>query len=101
MRSAYVGEQAQNVVPEKAVASLEARLVKGEDPKEKFEQIAAFIAKQGSSWWIANRHGGATRPRANCEVVYEGGLSAYAHADGFAGVEAVGGSCESGTGTTQ
>jgi acetylornithine deacetylase/succinyl-diaminopimelate desuccinylase-like protein len=47
LRSAYVGSQAQNVVPEKAEASLEARLVKGEDPKKKFEQIAAFIAKQG------------------------------------------------------
>src|ERR1700693_4507704 len=47
LRSAYVGEQAQNVVPEKAEASLEARLVKGEDPKNKFEQIAAFIEKQG------------------------------------------------------
>jgi acetylornithine deacetylase/succinyl-diaminopimelate desuccinylase-like protein len=47
LRSAYVGEQAQNVVPEKAEASLEARLVKGEEPKKKFEQIAAFIGKQG------------------------------------------------------
>jgi acetylornithine deacetylase/succinyl-diaminopimelate desuccinylase-like protein len=47
LRSAYVGAQAQNVVPEKAEASLEARLVEGEDPKKKFEQIAAFIAKQG------------------------------------------------------
>ena len=47
LRSAYVGEQAQNVVPEKAEASLEARLVTGEDPKKKFEQIAAFIEKQG------------------------------------------------------
>ncbi len=46
LRSAYVGEQAQNVVPEKAEASLEARLVTGEDPKKKFEQIAAFIEKQ-------------------------------------------------------
>ncbi len=34
--SAYVGEHAQNVVPEKAEASLEARLVKGEDPQKKF-----------------------------------------------------------------
>ena len=47
LRSAYVGAQAQNVVPEKAEASLEARLVKGEDPKKKFEQISASIAKQG------------------------------------------------------
>ena len=45
--SAYVGEHAQNVVPDKAEASIDARLVKGEDPHKKFEQIAAFIAKQG------------------------------------------------------
>jgi len=45
--SAYVGERAQNVVPEKAEASLDARLVKGEDPQRKFEQIVGFIRKQG------------------------------------------------------
>src|SRR6266852_2591809 len=32
IRSAYVGEHAQNIVPEKTEASLEARLVKREDP---------------------------------------------------------------------
>src|SRR5882762_1495828 len=47
LRSAYVGEQAQNVVPDRAEASLDARLVKGEDPHKKFEQIANFIRKQG------------------------------------------------------
>jgi acetylornithine deacetylase/succinyl-diaminopimelate desuccinylase-like protein len=47
MSSAYVGEKAQNVVPDKAEASIDARLVKGEDPRRKFEQIAAFIKKQG------------------------------------------------------
>jgi acetylornithine deacetylase/succinyl-diaminopimelate desuccinylase-like protein len=47
LRSAYVGSQAQNVVPEKAEASLEARLVKGENPRKKFEKIAGFIEKQG------------------------------------------------------
>src|SRR5260370_8322429 len=47
LRSAYVGEHAQNVVPEKAEASIEARLVKGEDPRKKTEQIAGFIRKQG------------------------------------------------------
>ncbi len=45
--SAYVGEKAQNVVPDKAEASIDARLVKGEDPHKKFEEIAAFIKKQG------------------------------------------------------
>jgi acetylornithine deacetylase/succinyl-diaminopimelate desuccinylase-like protein len=47
LRSAYVGEQAQNVVPEKAEASIDARLVKGEDPRKKSEQIVGFIRKQG------------------------------------------------------
>jgi acetylornithine deacetylase/succinyl-diaminopimelate desuccinylase-like protein len=46
LRSAYVGEQAQNVVPDRAEASLDARLVRGEDPQQKFEQIALFIRKQ-------------------------------------------------------
>ncbi|MBS1840774.1 MAG: M20/M25/M40 family metallo-hydrolase, partial [Acidobacteria bacterium] len=47
MRSAYVGEQAQNVVPDKAEAALDVRLVKGEEPGKKFDQIVAFIRKQG------------------------------------------------------
>ena len=47
LRSAYVGDQAQNVVPDRAQASLEARLVKGEEPEKKFEQIKGFIEKQG------------------------------------------------------
>jgi acetylornithine deacetylase/succinyl-diaminopimelate desuccinylase-like protein len=47
LRSAYVGERSQNVVPDTAEASLDARLVKGEDPQKKFAQIAAFIRKQG------------------------------------------------------
>ena len=47
LRSAYVGEGAQNVVPEKAEASIDARLVKGEDPHRKYEQIVGFIRKQG------------------------------------------------------
>jgi acetylornithine deacetylase/succinyl-diaminopimelate desuccinylase-like protein len=47
LRSAYVGAQAQNVVPDTAEASIDARLVKGEDPKKKSEQIIGFIRKQG------------------------------------------------------
>jgi len=47
MRSGNVGAQATNIVPDQAEASLEARLVKGEDPHKKFEQIAGFIRKQG------------------------------------------------------
>jgi acetylornithine deacetylase/succinyl-diaminopimelate desuccinylase-like protein len=47
LRSANVGEHANNVVPDKAEASLDIRLVKGEDPKAKLEQVVAFVRKQG------------------------------------------------------
>jgi acetylornithine deacetylase/succinyl-diaminopimelate desuccinylase-like protein len=47
LRSANVGEHANNIVPDKAEASLDIRLVKGEDPKVKFEQVVGFIRKQG------------------------------------------------------
>ena len=47
LHSAYVGEHAQNVVPDKAEASIDARLVKGEDPRKKTGQIVGFIRKQG------------------------------------------------------
>jgi acetylornithine deacetylase/succinyl-diaminopimelate desuccinylase-like protein len=47
IRSGNVGDLATNIVPDKAEASLEARLVKGEDPHKKFAQIASFIRKQG------------------------------------------------------
>ncbi len=47
MRSAYVGEQSQNVVPDKAEASLDLRLVKNIDPRKQFERLAAHIRKQG------------------------------------------------------
>jgi acetylornithine deacetylase/succinyl-diaminopimelate desuccinylase-like protein len=47
LRSAYVGDQAQNVVPEKAIAAIDVRLVKGEDPDKKFEQVLTHIRKQG------------------------------------------------------
>lgn len=47
LRSAYVGEQTQNVVPEQATAAMDIRLVKGEDPDKKFEQVLNHIRKQG------------------------------------------------------
>src|SRR5260370_3608001 len=36
LRSAHVGEQAQNVVPDRAQASLDARLVGGDDRPQQF-----------------------------------------------------------------
>src|SRR5437870_7689252 len=77
LRSAYVGEQAQNVVPDRAEASLDARLVRGEDSQQKFDQIALFIRKQG--FYVIDREPTmeerCTYPRI-AKVVNEGGYRA-------------------------
>jgi acetylornithine deacetylase/succinyl-diaminopimelate desuccinylase-like protein len=77
LRSAYVGEQAQNVVPDRAEASLDARLVRGEDPQQKFEQIAAFIRKQ--SYFVIDREPTMEERRTHpliAKVIDEGGYRA-------------------------
>jgi acetylornithine deacetylase/succinyl-diaminopimelate desuccinylase-like protein len=77
LRSAYVGEQAQNVVPDRAEASLDARLVKGEDPQKKFDQIAGFIRKQG--YYVIDREPTMEERRAHsliAKIVNEGGYRA-------------------------
>jgi acetylornithine deacetylase/succinyl-diaminopimelate desuccinylase-like protein len=77
LRSAYVGEQSQNVIPDKAEASIDARLVKGEDPQKKFEQIASFIRKQG--FFVTDREPTMEERREHArlaKVVYEGGYRA-------------------------
>src|SRR5260370_9319114 len=77
LRSAYVGEQAQNVVAEKAEASLDARLVRGEDPQKKFEQIAAFIRKRG--YYVIDREPTLEERRTHAliaKVIDEGGYRA-------------------------
>jgi acetylornithine deacetylase/succinyl-diaminopimelate desuccinylase-like protein len=77
LRSAYVAEQAQNVVPDRAEASLDARLVRGEDPRHKFDQIALFIRKQG--FYVIDREPTIeerrTYPRI-AKVIDEGGYRA-------------------------
>jgi acetylornithine deacetylase/succinyl-diaminopimelate desuccinylase-like protein len=77
LRSAYVGEQAQNVVPDRAEASLEARLVKGEDPANKFNQIAGFIRKQG--YYVTDREPTFEERREHAliaKIINEGGYRA-------------------------
>ncbi|HEY6384084.1 MAG TPA: M20/M25/M40 family metallo-hydrolase [Candidatus Acidoferrum sp.] len=77
LQSAYVGEHAQNVVPDKAEASIDARLVKGEDPKNKFEQIVAFIRKQG--YFVIDREPTMEERRTHAliaKVVDQGGYRA-------------------------
>jgi acetylornithine deacetylase/succinyl-diaminopimelate desuccinylase-like protein len=77
IQSAYVGDHAQNVVPDKAEASIDARLVKGEDPRKKFEQIAAFIQKQG--YYVIDHDPTMDERRAHAliaKVVDQGGYRA-------------------------
>jgi acetylornithine deacetylase/succinyl-diaminopimelate desuccinylase-like protein len=77
LRSAYVGERSQNVVPDTAEASLDARLVKGEDPQKKYEQILAFIRKQG--YYVIDREPTLDERRSHpliARVAYGGGYRA-------------------------
>jgi acetylornithine deacetylase/succinyl-diaminopimelate desuccinylase-like protein len=77
LRSAYVGEQAQNVVPDRAEASLDARLVMGEDPQKKFDQIVGFIGKQG--YYVIDREPTIEERRTHpliAKIVNEGGYRA-------------------------
>jgi len=77
LSSAYVGEHAQNVVPDKAEASIDARLVKGEDPKNKFDQIVAFIKKQG--YFVMDREPTIEERRTHAliaKVIDQGGYRA-------------------------
>jgi len=77
LRSAYVGDQAQNVVPDRAEASLDARLVKGEDPQKKFDQIAGFVRKQG--YFLIDREPTMEERHAHpliAKIVNEGGYRA-------------------------
>jgi acetylornithine deacetylase/succinyl-diaminopimelate desuccinylase-like protein len=77
LSSAYVGEHAQNVVPDKAEASIDARLVKGEDPGKKYEQIVGFIRKQG--YFVVDREPTMDQRRSHAliaKIVDEGGYRA-------------------------
>jgi acetylornithine deacetylase/succinyl-diaminopimelate desuccinylase-like protein len=77
LKSGYVGNQAQNIVPDRAEASIDARLVKGEDPKQKFDEIVGFIRKQG--YYVIDREPTIEERRAHeliAKVVDEGGYRA-------------------------
>lgn len=77
MRSANVGDKATNIVPDKAEASLDARLVQGEAPQKKFEQIAEHIRRQG--YYVVDHEPTAEERRTHAKiakVIYEGGYRA-------------------------
>jgi acetylornithine deacetylase/succinyl-diaminopimelate desuccinylase-like protein len=78
LRSAYVGDQSQNVVPEKAEASIDVRLVKDVQPTRQFDRIVAHIEKQGY-FVVRDRAPTADERRAHARVVrvdYGGGYPA-------------------------
>jgi acetylornithine deacetylase/succinyl-diaminopimelate desuccinylase-like protein len=47
LRSAWVGGEARTVVPDRAIASIDLRLVKNIDPGEQLARLIAHIEKQG------------------------------------------------------
>ena len=47
LKSAWVGKQARTIVPASATASIDVRLVKGNDPKDMVGKIVEHIRKQG------------------------------------------------------
>ncbi|MEW5983261.1 MAG: M20/M25/M40 family metallo-hydrolase [Acidobacteriota bacterium] len=47
IRSAYVGAESQNVVPDRAEGSIDIRLVKDVQPDRQFARVAAHIRRQG------------------------------------------------------
>jgi acetylornithine deacetylase/succinyl-diaminopimelate desuccinylase-like protein len=47
LRSAYVGDASQNVVPDRAEASCDIRLVKNIEPEGQFARVVAHVERQG------------------------------------------------------
>ncbi len=47
MSSSRVGDQASNVIPSTATASIDIRLVKGMDPKRTIDRVTAHVRQQG------------------------------------------------------
>ncbi len=78
LRSAYVGKESQNVVPDRAEASFDVRLVKDMEPDPQFERIAAHIPKQGF-YIVRDREPTSEERRSHAHVVrldYTGGYPA-------------------------
>jgi acetylornithine deacetylase/succinyl-diaminopimelate desuccinylase-like protein len=47
LRSEYVGAEARTIIPSEATATVDMRLVKGNDPRRQVERLIAHIKKQG------------------------------------------------------
>jgi acetylornithine deacetylase/succinyl-diaminopimelate desuccinylase-like protein len=78
LRSAYVGGESQNVVPDRAEASFDIRLVKNIDPDRQFARVVAHVEKQGY-FVVRGRAPTPDERRAHARVArldYEGGYPA-------------------------
>jgi len=53
IESGRVGAQSRTIIPDKAVASIDLRLVKNIDPRRQFERVVAHIRKQG--YYVVDR----------------------------------------------
>ena len=74
LQSAGVGALARNVIPSKAIASIDCRLVKGMNPKEIFDDIVQHVKKQG---YTVATNADAQPTGANfATVVYKTGYAA-------------------------
>jgi len=47
LQSEYVGREARTIIPSEATATIDMRLVKGNDPRRQVERVIAHIRKQG------------------------------------------------------
>jgi len=77
IRSGNLSEQATNIIPDRAEASIDARLVKGEDPRKKSEQIADFVRSRG--YFIVDHEPTLDERRAHApiaKVIDQGGYRA-------------------------
>ncbi|MDP9169617.1 MAG: peptidase dimerization domain-containing protein, partial [Acidobacteriota bacterium] len=76
MASSRTGDQASNVIPSTATASIDIRLVKGMDFRETVAKVADHIRQQG--YFIVDSPPGAEVRTAHAKVVYlQGGDSGY------------------------
>jgi len=77
LRSAEVGAAASNVIPTIATASIDLRLVLGNDPRRQFDRLAAHVRAQG--YHLLDREPTIEERRRHARIarlVYEGGYPA-------------------------
>jgi acetylornithine deacetylase/succinyl-diaminopimelate desuccinylase-like protein len=67
MKSADVGEHARNVIPTTAMATLDLRLVKGNDVQKQFDKLVKHITKQG--YFVIDREPTIEERRSHARLI--------------------------------